>query len=85
MSFKGVRPFLVVILAVFVSVMVSQTWAQTTTTGDISGVISDPTGAVVSNASVSLKNIDTGGTQDDEKQRGRSLPLFAVAAGRTTR
>jgi hypothetical protein len=33
MSFKSVRPFLVLVLSLFVSVMVSQTWAQTTTTG----------------------------------------------------
>jgi hypothetical protein len=63
MSFKRVQPFLVFALAWFVSSMVSQTWAQTTTTGDISGVISDPTGAVVPNASVSLKSLDTGGSQ----------------------
>jgi hypothetical protein len=63
MSFQRVKPFLVLGLALFVSAMGSQIWAQTTTTGDISGVISDPTGAVVPNASVSLKSIDTGGLQ----------------------
>ena len=63
MSFPRAKRFLVMALALFVSVAISQTWAQTTTTGDISGVVSDPTGAVVPNASVSLKNIDTGGSQ----------------------
>lgn len=63
MSFRGLRSFLVMALAVFVMLGGSQTWAQTTTTGDVSGVISDPTGAVVPNATVSLKSIDTGGLQ----------------------
>src|ERR1035438_7722752 len=34
--------------------------AQTSTTGDIAGVVTDPTAAVVSDASITLKNIDTG-------------------------
>lgn len=63
MSFKRSKPFLAVALALFVSLAVLQTWAQTTTTGDIGGVISDPTGAVIPTASVSLRNIDTGGSQ----------------------
>lgn len=36
--------------------------AQTATTGDIAGVVTDPTAAVVSGASVTLKNLDTGGS-----------------------
>ena len=34
--------------------------AQTSTTGDIAGVVTDPTAAVVSGAPITLKNIDTG-------------------------
>ena len=34
--------------------------AQTSTTGDIAGVVTDPTAAVVSGAPVTLKNVDTG-------------------------
>ena len=34
--------------------------AQTSTTGDIAGVVTDPTAAVVSGAPISLKNVDTG-------------------------
>ena len=34
--------------------------AQTSTTGDIAGVVTDPTGAVVSGAPITLKNVDTG-------------------------
>lgn len=52
---------LTICLCAFVGAL--QMWAQTATTGDISGVISDPTGAVVSNANVTLRNLDTGGSQ----------------------
>ena len=34
--------------------------AQTSTTGDIAGVVTDPTAAVVPGVSVSLKNLETG-------------------------
>src|SRR5580704_18773328 len=34
--------------------------AQTSTTGDIAGVVTDPTAAVVSGAPIALKNVDTG-------------------------
>jgi hypothetical protein len=46
---------LLVVLMVAVSV-----GAQTSTTGDIAGVVTDPTAAVVSGAPISLKNVDTG-------------------------
>ena len=36
--------------------------AQTSTTGDIAGVVTDPTAAVVSGAPITLKNVDTGGS-----------------------
>ncbi len=46
---------LLVLLMVAVSV-----GAQTSTTGDIAGVVTDPTAAVVSGAPITLKNVDTG-------------------------
>ena len=50
-------------IVLFLMIAMSQVWAQTTTTGDISGVVTDPTGAVVPNVSVMLKNVDTGSSQ----------------------
>src|SRR5579863_2809051 len=38
----------------------SSLWAQTSTTGNIAGLVTDPTGAVVPGASVTLRNLDTG-------------------------
>jgi hypothetical protein len=63
MSVKKIRTSLLFVVILFVVTAMSQVWAQTTTTGDISGVVTDPTGAVIPNASVALKNVDTGSTQ----------------------
>lgn len=38
-------------------------FAQTTTTGELSGTVADPTGAVIPNAQLTIKNADTGATQ----------------------
>lgn len=38
--------------------------AQTLTTGDLTGTVADPTGAVVPGATVTLSNLDTGATQN---------------------
>ena len=38
--------------------------AQSIVTGDVTGTITDPSGAVVSGATVTLKNIDTNATQN---------------------
>jgi len=40
--------------------------AQTTTTGELSGTVTDASGAVVPNASVSLKSVDTGSVQSTQ-------------------
>jgi hypothetical protein len=54
------RKFLVLAFALFATVGLSQLWAQTTTTGGLSGIVSDPSGAVVPNAAVQLKSLDNG-------------------------
>src|ERR1017187_5449629 len=38
-------------------------WAQTITTGEVTGLVLDPTGAVVTTATVLLKSLDTGETR----------------------
>src|SRR5258708_24244411 len=61
---KWATPYLcatTVVVVVFVVMAVSSLWAQTSTTGDIAGVVTDPTAAVMSGVSVTLKNVDTGG------------------------
>jgi hypothetical protein len=58
------RGFLAVLVTVLVATLFAlPAAAQSLTSGDISGVVTDPSGAAVSNAAVTLKNNDTGSTQ----------------------
>jgi Carboxypeptidase regulatory-like domain len=47
-------------MVLFVVTAVASLGAQTATTGDIAGVITDPTAAVLSGVAVTLTNLDTG-------------------------
>src|SRR4029077_18735547 len=47
---------------IFLVTPVLHVQSQTSTTGDISGLVADPAGAAISNAKVILNNIDTGGS-----------------------
>ena len=53
-----VHTHLMLLLAVLMAAV--KVGAQTSTTGDIAGVVTDPTAAVVSGAPITLKNVDTG-------------------------
>jgi hypothetical protein len=44
----------------FVLMAVVSLWAQTATTGNISGLVTDPSAAVIAGVPVTLKNLDTG-------------------------
>jgi hypothetical protein len=64
MNCKKIAMFLMV-AAVLIgyTLAVIPAFAQSITSGDITGVVTDPSGAVVPNATVTLKNRDTGATQ----------------------
>ena len=51
---------LAIFLAIFALAGALQMWAQTITTGELAGTVTDPSGAVVANAPVQLKNLDEG-------------------------
>ena len=50
----------IALLVVFMMTAVASLFGQTATTGDISGVVADPTAAVVTGVPITLKNVDTG-------------------------
>ena len=56
MRFRNLAMF----LAIFALAGTLQVWAQTITTGELAGTVTDPSGAVVANAPVQLKSLDEG-------------------------
>jgi hypothetical protein len=53
-------------LSIGLVLLASMLAAQSLTTGDIAGVVKDPSGAVVQGAALTLKSLDTGSTQDSK-------------------
>ena len=65
------KRFLAVMFALLVGLSLSSTRAaaQTSTTGDIAGVVTDPSGSVVPDASVTLKDETKGNTHKPRPMR----------------
>src|SRR5437867_4120443 len=63
MNFRRLLQFAFAFAASMVLATGQLVWAQSQTTGEITGVVSDPSGAVVANANVMLKSNDKGFTQ----------------------
>src|SRR5262245_50944714 len=59
----------------------AQITAQTTTSGGLTGVITDQTNAVVPNADVDIKNLATGTTQSTKTDREGLYRFFFIAPG----
>jgi Carboxypeptidase regulatory-like domain len=66
---------LMLLLVVLVAVV--SVGAQTSTTGDIAGVVTDPTAAVVSGAPIILRNVDTG-SSTSTKTSGQGSYNFSL-------
>jgi len=63
-------------LSLGVVMLASMLSAQSLTTGDIAGVVKDPTGAVVQNATIALKSLDT-----DPARKARAGPPATTGSG----
>ena len=66
------------LMFVLVVMAVTSLRAQTSTTGDIAGVVTDPASAVMSGVSVTLKNVDTGSSNSTttNSQGSYNFPLL---------
>jgi len=81
MGFSKLK-FLTNLAAGFLVLMLAcAAWAQTTTTGDLGGLVTDPTGAVVPNATVTIKNLATGATQSIQTNAGGSYRFALLQPG----
>jgi hypothetical protein len=56
--------------------------AQSLTTGDIAGVVKDPSGGVVQGATVALKSLDTGSSQEDKSGASGEYRFRLLRPGR---
>ena len=82
MSFSKLRPALPLVLAMLaMTLLLPQAWTQTAITGDITGVVSDPTGAVVPNVSITVKSLDTGSLQTSKTSSSGSYRFSLLSPG----
>jgi Carboxypeptidase regulatory-like domain len=77
------RRFFVVMFALLMvlSIGATQLVAQTQSTGDIAGVVTDPSGAVVPDAKILLKDNTKGNTQDAVTDRNGSYRFYLLPPG----
>lgn len=61
-----------------------QAFAQSLLSGDIQGTISDPSGAVIPNAAVTLKSLDTGATQSTTTNQAGAYRFTLLKPGHYT-
>jgi len=65
----------------FVLMAVVTLWAQTATTGNISGVVTDPSAAVIAGVPVTLKNLDTGSSTSTTTNEQGSFSFSLLQPG----
>ena len=69
------------ILVTSFAVVTTPAWSQTLTTGDVTGVLTDPTGAVVAGAAVTLHSVATGAAVTTTTNTAGSYRFTLVAPG----
>ena len=77
------RPLILSLFFVLTISPPSELTAQTTTSGALAGVVTDPSGAVVANAEVGLEDISRGTTQSTRTDREGVYRYFFLVPART--
>src|SRR5260370_41728001 len=81
----GRRSLLCVLLGLLLGMPISNlSHAQTTTSGELTGVVTDPSGAVVVGADVEIRNNSKGTTQSLKTDRGGAYQFSFLAPARYT-
>jgi hypothetical protein len=82
----NLKRFCAVLFALLVALSIGSTRlaAQTQTTGDIAGIISDPSNAVVPDAKVTLKDNTKGNTQDTKTNKDGAYRFYLLGPGSYT-
>ena len=77
------KRFLAVMFALLVGLSIGsgRAAAQTSTTGDVTGVVTDPSGSVIPNAAVNLKDETKGSTQDTKTNANGTYRFYLLAPG----
>src|ERR1700732_5121165 len=78
---SGFRVAVRVIALVFAVLGLSVTMFGQAETGKISGTVSDPTGAIVTTAKVTVKRVDTGLTREATTSSGGGYTITNIPAG----
>src|SRR5271166_2010210 len=77
------RYVVLVLLGLLLALLISSlSSAQTTTSGGLTGVVTDPSGAVVPDADVEIKNDSKGTTQSMKTDREGAYRFFFLAPAR---
>ena len=73
--------FLLSLAALVFALCPQRSAAQTNTTGDLTGVVTDPTGGVVPNVKVQLRNVQQGNTRETKTNDGGVYRFSLLPAG----
>ncbi len=85
-AFRALSPKLSIVMLLLIALVgsASQLKAQSITSGDIVGLVADPSGAVLPNAQVTLKSDDKGNTQVQSTSARGTYRFSLLAPGRYT-
>ena len=79
---RKVLPWLVICLSLLLTISTSPVWAQSASTGSLFGLVTDPTGAAVVGAAVTLTDTSTGLSRTADSNETGRYTFVNVAPGK---